>query len=187
MLKQLVSYNDKQFLLLSTFSGFRKGHSTVTVLLGIRDQLIRVMSRGEVKIMVCVDISKAFDMVKLKSVLTKLHLLRFPNCFLRWLLSYLGERPFVQIDARKSDFAVVEFGVPQGSVLGPFIFNLYVADLQDSLQCPYYQYADDTTFFLHSKVSELDACTEKSNCPISRLLRAFLLTLILRLKHQSQC
>ena len=94
----------------------------------------------------------------------------FSNSFLKWLLSYLGEqRQFLQKDAKKSDFAVVEFGMPQGSILGPSIFNLYVADLQDSLQCPCYQYADDTMFFLHSKVSELDACTAKLNCAISRL------------------
>ena len=73
VLKQLVSYMDEQSLLLSIISGFRKGHSSVTVLLGICNQLTRVMSREEVMMMVCADFSKAFDTVKFKFVLTKLH------------------------------------------------------------------------------------------------------------------
>jgi len=63
----------------------------------------------------------------------------------------------VQIDDRTSDMATVEFGVPQGSIRGPVIFNLYVADLQKELQCDCYQYADDTTFYVHAKPGDLDS------------------------------
>ena len=70
----------------------------------------------------------------------------------------------VQIDDRKSDMATVEFGVPQGSILGPVIFNLYVADLQSELQ-----YADDTTFYVHSKPCDLDASADHINRAISSL------------------
>ena len=53
----------------------------------------------------------------------------------RWIIDYLTDRrQMVQID-RQSDMATVELGVPQGSILGPVIFNLYVADLQKELQC----------------------------------------------------
>ena len=104
--------------------------------------------------------SKAADTVRFKSVLTKMHVTGFSKSFLKWMLNYLPERrQFVQIDARRSDLEVVAFGVPQGSILGPFIFYLYVASHHEHIQCPCFQYADNTTFYLHSKVSKLDDCT----------------------------
>ena len=59
--------------------------------------------------------------------------------------------------------------MPQGSILGPVLFNLYVADLQKKLDCPCCQYADDTTFFLHAKVDDLGTCVNDMNRAISRL------------------
>ena len=78
-------------------------------------------------------------------------------------------RQFVQIDDRSSEMAPVHFGVPQGSILGPVLFNLYVADLQGMLDYPCYQYADDTTFYLHSKVPALAQCSVELNGVLSRL------------------
>ena len=94
----------------------------------------------------------------------------FSKSFLLWVLSYLSERrQLVQIDDKLSELAYVEFGVPQGSNLGPVLFNLYVADLQKELDCSCYQYADDTTFFLHTKVADLGTCVNDMNRAISRL------------------
>ena len=78
-------------------------------------------------------------------LLNKLHRLGFPKKFLIWTYSYLeGRQQFVQIDDRKSGLLPVAFGVPQGSILGPVLFNLYMADLQDEKSdCNYLQYADD--------------------------------------------
>jgi len=87
--------------------------------------------------MVCADYSKAFDTVQFKSVLTKIHKLSFSKEFLLciWIIDYLTDRRrMVQRDDRKSDMATVEFGVLQGSILGPVIYNLYVANLQKELQ-----------------------------------------------------
>ena len=128
-------------------SGFRKGHSTTTVLLGIRDALIRASKKGEVTLMVYADYSKAFDTVQFRTVLTKMYGLGFSKSFLHWVINYLTNRQqLVQVNDEKSSLLTVEFGVPQGSVLGPMFFNLYVADLQEKLQLPSYQYADDTSF-----------------------------------------
>lgn len=63
MLKQSISYIDELSLLAPSISGFRKGHSTVNVLLSIRDDLLRAMKRGEVSLMVFADYSKAFNTV----------------------------------------------------------------------------------------------------------------------------
>ena len=111
VLHQLIEYINKEALLGPTISGFPKGHSTTSVLLGIRDALIRASSRGEVTLMVCADYSKVFNTVQFKSVLTK-HNLGFSKEFLLWMVDYLTDRrQMVQIDDRKSDMATVEFGV----------------------------------------------------------------------------
>ena len=86
VLNQLIVYINEESLLGPTVSGFRKGHSTTTVLLGIRDALIRASSKGEVTLMVCADYSKAFDTVQFRSVVSKMHSLGFSKYFLLcWL------------------------------------------------------------------------------------------------------
>ena len=170
MNNQIVTYIDEQGLLASGISGYRRGHSTTTVLLGIRDDVIKAMKRGEVTMMVCADYSKAFDTVQFKAVLMKMHGMGFSKKFLRWVLNYLCERQqFVQIDDASSELATVEFGVPHGSILGPILFNLYVSDLHEKLKCPCYQYADDTTFYQHTKVADSEHCATQMNNTISRL------------------
>ena len=69
----------------------------------------------------------------------------------------------VLVNDWKSSLLTVEFGVQQGSVLGPMFFNLYVADLQEKLQLPSYQYADDTSVYIHSKVCDLDSAVKEVN------------------------
>ena len=68
---QIVTYIDEQGLLASGISGYRRGHSTTTVLLRIRDDVIKAMKRGEVTMMVCADYSKAFDTIQFKAALMK--------------------------------------------------------------------------------------------------------------------
>ena len=65
------------------------------------------------------------------------------------MLCYSNRFHFVQIDDQMSDKARLHFGVPQGSILGPMIFNLYISDLQDNLpnSVTTFQYADDTTIY----------------------------------------
>ena len=151
-------------------SGFRKGHSTTTALIGIRDDLKRSMNRGEVSLMVFADYSKAFDTVRLSTALKRMHRLGFSGSFLKWMINYLSDRRhFVQIDDRRSDMAHVAFGVPQGSILGPVIFNLHVAYLQNNVNCQCFQYEDDTTLYIHSKVSDLSGATTDINHNLNRL------------------
>ena len=139
VLNQLIVYINEEALLSPTVSGFWKGHSTTTVLLGICDALTWASSRGEVTLMVCVDYSKAFDNIQFRSVVSKMHSLGFSKYFLLWMTDCLTQRrQLVQIDDRRSDMATMEFCAPQGSILGPVILNLYVTDLQSELQCDCY-------------------------------------------------
>ena len=170
MLKQLISYIEELSLLAPSISGLRKSHSKTTTLLGICDDLLRAMKRGEVSLMVLADYFKAFDTVRFKTVLTKLHALGFSNKFLTWMVHYLSDRrQFVQMDDKISSIETVLFGVPQGSILGPFIFNLYVSDLQNYIKCPCYQYANEKTFFVHSKIKDLANGVMELNDAISCL------------------
>ena len=100
----------------------------------------------------------------------KIHSLGFSKYFLLWMIDYLTHwRQLVQIDDRKSDTATVELGVPQGSILGPVIFNLFVADLWSELQCDCYQYADDMTFYIHSKPCDLNSSADHINKALTSL------------------
>ena len=136
-------------------SGFRKGHSTATILMAMRDDIKSAMKKGELTLMLLADFSKAFDTINFKTVLKKLHRLNFSHGFLYWITSYLTNRfQYVQIDDKKSNLTPVCFGVPQGSILGPFIFNLYVSDVDVPQTC--YQYADDTSLYEHCKTAKLD-------------------------------
>ena len=104
MHKQLAHHIDEQCLLLLSISGFRKRQSTASVLLGIRDDLIRAITRGEVTMMAMADYLKAFDTVRFESVCTKMHVMGFSKSFWEWMLNCLCKRrQFVQIDARRSD------------------------------------------------------------------------------------
>ena len=133
VLRQMVQFIDSEHLLPSHVSGFRRGHSTTTALISIRDDIIKAMHRGEVTIMVFADFSKAFDTVHFDIIMRKLHSMGFSQQFLRWMMNYLkGRQQYVQIDKR-SEKLNTNFGAPQGTILGPVLFNLYVADLADHL------------------------------------------------------
>ena len=75
----------------------------------------------------------------------------------------------MQIDDKYSDMESVAFDVPQGSILGPVIFNLYVSDLQSYVQGKCHQYGDDTTLYQHTKVSQLEEAVTDMNANIERL------------------
>ena len=117
VLKQLTSYIYiyQQTILASSISGFRKCHSTRTVLLRIRDDILHSMKRGEMTLMVLADYPKAFDTVKFKAILTKMHEMGFSKKFIYWVFEYLCNRhQFAQIDDKSSEMGMVEVSVPQG-------------------------------------------------------------------------
>ena len=121
-------------MLKSTVTAYHKGHSTRTTLLKFKDDIKKSMKSGEVTLATLVGFSKAFDTIAHDKVITKLRKLGFSPESLRLISSYLSHRShFVLIDANASKTGMLYFGIPQGSILGPIIFNLYINDLQDTL------------------------------------------------------
>jgi exonuclease III len=170
VLAQMLEYIEQHQVFKSSISGYRKGHSTTTVLLRIRDDIIKAMKKGEITLIAFADFSKAFDTVDYATVLKRLHSIGFSRDALNWFLSYLTNRKqFVQVNDKKSELLDVHYGVPQGSILGPILFNIYVNDLQSDFHCSCFQYADDTTLYDHCTPRSLAKCANKLNGTMSTL------------------
>ncbi len=104
--------------------------------------------KKEVKLVFC-DISKAFDKVWHKGLLYKLNKAGIKGKLFRWFGSYLSERSQrVLMKGQHSSWGHIEAGVPQGSVLGPLLFLIYINDLTDIVNCNIKLFADDTTLYL---------------------------------------
>ena len=172
MAKQIVTFIEESNIYKPSMSGFRKNHSTETLLMKIRDDIVRAMNKGEITLATFIDYSKAFDTVDFKTLLCKLRKLGFSYSASMLMLSYLSDRKqFVQIDDKQSDRETVIFGVPQGSVLGPILFNLYTTDLQDNIDGgDTDQYADDTTNCDYCKPAQLPAAIKDLSSRFNQMI-----------------
>jgi len=104
------------------------------------------MNKNEITLAIMIDYSKAFDTIDHSIMVRKLRNLGFGSSVIKVIVSYLSNRKqFVQIDDTKSTTQNIFFGVPQGSILGPILFNVYVSELPTVIKTPSIQYADDTT------------------------------------------
>ena len=159
VLQELVFHIENLMLCKSTQHGFRKSHSTTCCLMKLKDDIINAMNEGEITISVFADYSKAFNTIDFKRLLRKLTNVNIDKSFLHWMANYLSDcQHYVQIDNKKSSMLTVGFGVPQGSILGPIIFNLYVSVISEQVKySKTLQYADDTKIYIHSKANELEA------------------------------
>ena len=97
--------------------------------------------------------------------------MNFAKSTIKIICSYLIERyQYVQIEDKKSSLLPMFFGVPQGSILGPVLFNLYVAELADRTYSKAIQYADGTTLYRHCKISTLHECVFAIQKDVEKLL-----------------
>ena len=133
--------------ILSKFqSGFRPLHSTVTALIDSTDNWYVNIDKGLTNAILFIDLKKAFDTIDHEILLSKLELYGFRGAGLRLFKNYLTDRTQVTvINNVKSETCTVRCGVPQGSILGPLLFLLYINDLPNcSLRSDVRMYADDT-------------------------------------------
>ena len=153
MYNRLILYINRHGLLYEYQFGFQKGKSSHMALITVIHKITEALDQGELVIGIFLDFSKAFGTVDHDILLQKLELYGVENIALKWFDSYLSNRLlYVTYNNVKSDKENVKCGVPQGSILGPLLFLLYINDLTTltttSLSV---LFADDTNIFLSGK------------------------------------
>ena len=128
--KQLYDYFTENNLFYKSQYGYRKGHSTELAALELADRISQYLDNGEIPIAIFLDLSKAFDTLDHRILLSKLKYYGIHGTALQWFESYLSNRSqYVVYEDTKSKQSPLLTGVPQGSVLGPLLFLIYMNDI----------------------------------------------------------
>ena len=146
---QLYNYFHENQLFYPSQYGFRKMHSTELAALELTDRILKDIDERNVSLAIFMDLSKAFDTLDHQILLTKLNFYGIGGLALDWFSSYLtGRKQYVEVDGVKSGLLPLSTGVPQGSILGPLLFLIYMNDIPNANEdFKYILYADDTTLF----------------------------------------
>ena len=147
--KHLFNYMKTNNILSKCQSGLQPNDSTVNQLIEIYHNIISNMDRGrDVRFSFC-DVSKAFDKVWHKGLLFKLKLTGVNKQLISWIESYLSDRQQkVVSEGFSSTLQGIKAVVPQGSVLGPFLFLVYINDIVNDINNDIRLFADDTSLFV---------------------------------------
>jgi hypothetical protein len=164
---------DKYNILSKSQYGFRAKHSTNHAIIDLVNTVSKHLDDGKVTAGLFINISKAFDSLNHKILLPKMYAYGFRGFMQSWFSSYLTNRlQFVDTDGVKSNLAQISLGVPQGSVLGPILFLLYINDLPlISNLCKFILFADDTTILFNEE--SYDNLTSLITSTLSLLLSWF--------------
>ena len=169
MYNRLIKFLEDFNILFENQFGFRKLHSSYMALMVLTDKLIKSLEKGEFVIGVYLDFSKAFDTVDHAILLSKLSHYGVRGNALQWYKSYLSDRKqYVTYNGVSSPVNNVTCRVPQGSILGPLLFLLYINDLGCvSSSTTSILFADDTNLFKTG--NDLNKMQEELNFELSKI------------------
>ena len=152
-------------------SAYRKHHSTESALLNIHNDILLNMAKGSVNALTLLDLSAAFDTIDQTILLDRLNVYYgIRELALGWFKSYLSGRTHSFTVGRiLSHPAALQYGVPQGSVLGPFLFSLYTNPISSIIhshsRINYHFYADDTQLYITLSPANFSHSMQKlKNC-----------------------
>ena len=162
--KRLYAFPDYNNITYDLQFGFRQEYSTSHALINITENIRKALDDGNIGCGVFVDLQKAFDTVDHQILLAKLNHYGIRGVSNDWFKSYLSNRnQYVSINGYESGLAAINCGVPQGSVLGPLPFLLYINDLNQAIKfCKVHHFADDTNLL----------CLSNSIKKLSKLVNA---------------
>lgn len=169
MHSRLSSFLGKHKALYEFQFGFRSNHSTTSAVTYLSNEIIREYENGNATLGVFIDLQKAFDTIDHCILLNKLEYYGIRGVALCWFRSYLqGRVQRVNFMGDESNAGLIACGVPQGSILGPLLFNLYINDIHNfSPDCSKILYADDTSIFTSGK--DIDAMFSQMNSTLIKL------------------
>ena len=142
----IFNFLEENSIIFNRQFGFRHKHSTSHAIITLIHKITNSLDHGDIVISIFLDLKKAFDTVDHRILLNKLYAYGIRGNVHDWFRSYLTDRSqFVIYDRERSDTKQIKCGVPQGSILGPILFIIYMNDIMNVSNILYtILYADDT-------------------------------------------
>ncbi|KAJ0175142.1 hypothetical protein K1T71_009283 [Dendrolimus kikuchii] len=169
--QQLSAFLNKNCLMNPYQSGFRPGHSTTTALIKITDDIRQGMDNGLLTVLSLLDFSSAFNNVDFEILLAILRSLNISPTVIDWFRSYLyGRQQRIRIDESYSSWQSLTAGVPQGGVLSPLLFAIFINTISYNLSSSYHLYADDLQIYAQARVENIKDAINTINDDLGRIL-----------------